>query len=164
MIVFKKATAEDISVIQAVAKKSWETAYRDILTAAQISYMLTEMYATEEIAAQMKNPDYLYFLMMDEGRTIGFMGYEHHYEPNTTKLHRLYLLPEAQGKGAGKLALTFLKEKTAETSDRRIILNVNKQNPARKVYESQKFKIFDEAIIDIGNGFVMDDYVMEYLF
>jgi ribosomal protein S18 acetylase RimI-like enzyme len=40
-------------------------------------------------------------------------------------------------------------------------LNVNKRNIAIRFYESIGFAITNEEVIDIGNGFVMDDFVME---
>lgn len=161
---FKKATANDIELIRELAEKSWESAYSEILSPEQIDYMLSTMYSEKEIFSQMKNPDYQYFLIIDKNVTVGFIGFQFHYEDGTTKLHRLYLLSEHKGKGIGKKAMNFLKEKVAETSDRRIILNVNKNNPAKKVYESQGFTVYDQGIFDIGNGFVMDDFLMEFMF
>ncbi len=161
MISFKKATANDIQLIRELAEKSWNSAYSQILSREQIEYMLSTMYSSEEISTQIKNPDYQYFLIFDESILVGFIGFQFHYEESTTKLHRLYLLSEYKGKGIGKKAMNLLKEKVAETSDSRIILNVNKNNPAKKIYESQGFTIYDEGIFDIGNGFVMDDFLME---
>jgi GNAT superfamily N-acetyltransferase len=54
------------------------------------------------------------------------MGFENHYQEKTTKLHRIYLLEEAKGKGVGKFAINFLKNQAKESGDQRIILNVNK--------------------------------------
>jgi ribosomal protein S18 acetylase RimI-like enzyme len=45
-----------------------------------------------------------------------------------------------------------------------VFLNVNKYNKAKFFYEKLGFVISKEEVIDIGNGYVMDDYVMEYLF
>ena len=90
------------------------------------------------------------------------MGFENHYQEKTTKLHRIYLLEEAKGKGLGKDALQFLKEQAKNSGDERIILNVNKQNPSYYFYVSQGFKVYEETVLDVGNGFVMDDYLMEY--
>lgn len=81
----------------------------------------------------------------------------------TTKLHRIYLIPESKGKGFGKGALQFLNERVFESGNNRIILNVNKYNAARNFYESQGYRVYDEGVFDIGNGFVMDDYLMEFL-
>lgn len=158
----QKATVKDISLIQELARKSWENAYAEILSATQIEYMLENMYSEKEISEQiMMNPNFHYFILFDDEIPVGFLGFEHQYEPDTTKLHRIYLIPEAKGKGFGKMAINFLKNETLKNGDNRIILNVNKNNNARKIYESQGFTVFSEGIFDIGNGFVMDDFLME---
>lgn len=160
---FIKATEKDIALIQDLAKRSWENAYAEILSQEQMEYMLETMYSHTEIAEHLKNPDYHYYLVFDEVLNIfdGFIGYEHHYEEKTTKLHRIYLVPESKGKGLGKKTLEFLNEKVKESGDQRIILNVNKYNSARSFYQSQGYEIYDEGVFDIGNGYVMDDYLME---
>ena len=162
MIEIKKATESEISLIRDLATKSWNSAYLNIISQEQIDYMLSEMYSFDEIFNQMKNPNYHYFIVYFNENAAGFIGYENHYEPKTTKLHRIYLLEDFKGKGLGKNAIQFLKEKVAESKDSRIILNVNKDNNARKVYESQGFSVYDEVVLEIGNGFVMDDYLMEF--
>lgn len=163
MVSFKKATDQDITLLQELAEKSWNSAYANILSTDQIEYMLTEMYAKDELFKQLQNPNYQYYLILSDVIPAGFIGFEFHYEKETTKLHRIYLLKEFKGKGLGKKGLDFMKKMAAETSDKRIILNVNKENPARKMYESQGFKVFKEEVFDIGNGYVMDDFLMEHL-
>lgn len=163
MISINIATETDIDKIRELAKTSWNSAYAKIISQEQIDYMLGEMYSRAEILAQMKNPNYHYFLINFNEISAGFIGFENHYEPETTKLHRIYLLDEFKGKGLGKYALSFLKEKVRKIDDHRIILNVNKENSAKKMYESQGFSIYDEIILDIGNGYIMDDYLMEFI-
>jgi diamine N-acetyltransferase len=161
---FIKATEKDIPLIQDLARRSWEVAYAEILKREQIEYMLKTMYSYEEISNQLQHPDYHYFLIFNEINNSfeGFLGYENGYEEYTTKLHRIYLIPESKGKGIGKMAVDFLKQKVSESDDKRIILNVNKHNNAKMFYESQGFKVYEEIIVDIGSGFVMDDYEMEF--
>ena len=158
-----KATEKDIPLIRNLAEKSWNSAYSGLLSQQQIDYMLSQMYSVEQITEHLQNPNYHYYLILDQSSAVGFIGYEHHYEPKTTKLHRIYLIEEAKGKGCGKTALNFLKKQTAEKGDSRIILNVNKENSAKSVYESQGFCIYADGVFDIGNGFVMDDYLMEFI-
>ena len=162
MVTFKEASENNIPLIRTLAEKSWKSSYQEILSTEQIDYMLQNMYSAEEILSHFKNPNYHYFIIEDNGVPAGFIGFENHYEDKTTKLHRIYLLNDFKGKGLGKAALQFLKGKVSEASDNRIILNVNKNNAAQKVYESQGFTVFEEGIFDIGNGYVMDDYLMEY--
>ena len=163
MVEFKKATAIDIPIIRKLAEQSWNSAYATILSPKQIEYMLMQMYSEEEISAQMQNPHYHYYIILKEGVEAGFIGFQFHYEKDTTKLHRIYLLEEYKGKGLGKSSLSFLKEQVQMSGDSRIILNVNKSNPAKSMYESQGFEVYGEGIFDIGNGFVMDDFLMEFI-
>lgn len=160
-----KAKEKDIELIQKLAKKSWENAYAEILSREQVKYMLDTMYSSQEISLHLNSKYYHYYLIVNENSdsSEGFIGYEHHYEEKTTKLHRLYLVPESKGKGYGKKTLEFLKEETLRAGDSRIILNVNKYNSAKDFYESQGYHVYDEGVFDIGSGFFMDDYLMEYV-
>ena len=45
-----------------------------------------------------------------------------------------------------------------------VFLNVNKYNNAQFFYEKLGFTITKDEVIDIGNDYVMDDYVMNLLF
>ena len=157
-----KATIKDISLIQDLAQKSWRSHYLGIISHEQIDFMLDLMYSEEEITSQFNNPNYHYYLLGNEENFYGIMGFENHYELNTTKLHRIYITEEGKGKGLGKEAIQFLKNQILEVGDQRIILAVNKQNPSYHFYLSQGFKVYEEGVFDIGNGFVMDDYLMEW--
>lgn len=157
-----KAQQKDIATIQALAKKSWNFAYANIITQQQIDYMLDLMYSADTLNQHFENPDYQYYLIQEDEVFLGFIGFEFHQEPETTKLHRIYFLKEAQGKGLGKKALEFVINKAKNVNDKRVTLTVNKNNSAQKFYESQGFKIYSEAVFDIGNGYVMDDYLMEF--
>ena len=158
----RRALEKDITTIQDLAKKSWYATYSNILDQRQISYMLGLMYAQDVLEQHFRNPNFYYYLIESDGEPLGFMGYEKHYETDVTKLHRLYFLEEARGKGLGTSAIDFLKQETIKNGDSRIILTVNKNNRAKKFYESQGFGSYDEAVFDIGSGYVMDDYLMEY--
>lgn len=157
-----KAEKKDISIIQDLAKKSWFFAYAAIISKEQIDYMLDLMYSDETLNQHFENPDYQYYLIKENNEFLGFAGFEFHQEPETTKLHRIYFLKEAQGKGFGKKTLEFVKTETKKAGDKRLILTVNKNNPAKNFYESQGFRIYQEKILQVGNGYVMDDYLMEF--
>jgi ribosomal protein S18 acetylase RimI-like enzyme len=74
------------------------------------------------------------------------------------------LLPETQGKGFGKFMINEVIKIAKSNNQKGIYLNVNKYNTAKFFYEKLGFVISKEEVIDIGNDYVMDDYVMEYLF
>lgn len=157
----RKALREDVALIQELARDSWAFAYKDILSIDQIEYMLELMYGKEALKVQFDNPLYHYYIAENAKGTVGFLGFEHEVEPETTKLHRIYLLNEEKGKGYGKELLRFLEAQTLKYGDTRIILNVNKNNDAKKVYEKSGFLVYGEGVFDIGQGYSMDDFLME---
>jgi ribosomal protein S18 acetylase RimI-like enzyme len=160
-----KVTTENIEEIQQIARFSWENTYKEILAKEQLEYMLDMMYSKQEISKHINdNFNYHYYLIFDEelNNNVGFIGFENNYDGKTTKLHRIYLLPETKGKGFGKAALNYLKNQINEVGNNRIILAVNKQNEAKQFYESQGFSVYEEGVYDVGNGYVMDDYLMEW--
>lgn len=162
MMKITKATIENIPLIKEIAEKSWRKHYPGILSNEQIEYMLEQMYSETELKNHFENPNYHYYLLSDDENFLGIMGFENHYQKDTTKLHRIYILEEAKGKGVGKFAINFLKNQAKESGDQRIILAVNKQNSSYHFYTSQGFNIYEEGVFEIGNGYVMDDYLMEY--
>ncbi len=161
MVRFRKATTADIALIQELAEKSWRAAYAEILSAAQIDYMLGTMYSVVELEKQIKNPNLSYEIILCDHESAGFMGYELNVESGTAKLHKLYLLAEFKGKKIGIAAMNHLKEEVLAVGNTRLILNVNRYNPALHFYKSQGFTVYAEGVFDIGNGFVMDDFLME---
>ncbi len=161
----RPATLDDVTLIQDLANESWKDTYGKILSKEQLEYMLDLMYSTQNIVKQMNQETYHYHIIQNQQLDpVGFIGFETNYEDNTTKLHRLYLIPSAKGLGLGKTTMNQLKIWTKVYNNNRIILTVNKNNTAKEMYEKQGFKVYHEGIFDIGNGYVMDDYLMEYTF
>jgi ribosomal protein S18 acetylase RimI-like enzyme len=104
-----------------------------------------------------------HFILAKKGnKFLGFASFE--FDCNSvgkTKIHKLYVLPEAQGSGIGVKLVNFLSEKARENNQSAIFLNVNKYNPAQNFYKKIRFIVAYEEVIDIGNNFIMDDFVME---
>lgn len=162
MITISKATTTDIPIIQEIAYKTWPVAYGQILSSAQLDYMLEMMYSSETLNDNINNKSHLFLLAKDASIALGFASCEHHYlDKNTTRLHKLYLLPEAQGKGIGKLLLDRVVFLAKENHSDIISLNVNKFNKAFSFYKKMGFDIVAEEDLEIGNGYLMEDYKME---
>lgn len=157
-----RATVDDVPAIQEVAEATWPHTFAKILTPAQIRYMLDWMYNAEILTKTIQTPENVFWLYVEDGSTLGFAGIEHGYNrENVTKLHKIYVLPTAQGKQVGKQLLDRIIAESKAAGSQALRLNVNKYNNATRFYERFGFKVIAEEVIDIGSGYVMDDYVME---
>ncbi len=146
---------EDFAAIQRLAYKIWREYYPIILSADQIDYMLREMYSLQTLAADHARGARFAFI-----GELGFLGYE--LVKDTVKLHKLYILASARGQGVGAAALAYVSERAKALGAKRIELNVNKRNTlAQKAYERAGYTRTKSVVIDIGGGFVMDDYIYE---
>jgi diamine N-acetyltransferase len=162
MINISEASVNDISAIRKIAYDTWPKVYAKIITPAQIDYMLDLFYSELTLGESMIKNENSFLLVKEQNVSIAFAHFEHGYlEQKVTRLHKLYLLPEAHGKGLGKLLIEAVAEKSKENSSTIISLNVNKYNPAIAFYNKMGFEIVGEEKLAIGNDYYMDDYKME---
>ena len=155
-------TADALARVRAIADDVWPKTFREILSPEQIVYMMKMMYAPEVMEKELAN-GFLFDLLVVDGCDAGYMVYAPCNEPETMKLHKLYLLEEFQGKGYGQKMLRHVADVARNSGFRSLILAVNKQNiKAQKAYERFGFRQYKSVQIDIGNGFIMDDYWLRY--
>lgn len=126
-----------------------------------MDYMLERMYAPDVLQRQM-DEGHIFLILTEDGSPVGFAGFECDYggKQGVCKLHKLYLLPETQGRGLGRMLLHAVKEMAQERSQERLLLNVNRYNKALHFYRRLGFEVVAEEDIDIGQGFFMNDYLM----
>ena len=156
------ANSSHLSIIKNLAYAIWPSAYGEILSQEQLTYMLSMFYSETALKQQMEDKKHVFYLVKnDAGKYVGFVAYEINCEPHKTKIHKIYVLPETQGTGVGKLLFNLVVEKAKENNQKAVFLNVNKYNKAKQFYEKLGFTITKEEVIDIGNNYIMDDYVME---
>lgn len=164
MITLTQATEHDLPIIRDIAYQTWPSTFGDILSAEQIEYMLDMMYSMDALKTQVNEKNHIFLLAQDSDSKnyLGFTSYEFDYKGQSkTKIHKIYLLPASQGKGVGRLLIDQVAELASAHGNTILSLNVNKYNKAVQFYERMGFSTVDTETIDIGNGFIMDDYVME---
>jgi diamine N-acetyltransferase len=159
MIDIKKVGTGAIPVIQNLANITWPVAYGDILTPQQLDYMMELIYSKTSLQKQIEKGQQFILAYADE-QPVAFASYsaKENY-PAIIKLHKIYILPNQQGKGIGKSIINYIIADIAPATT--LQLNVNRHNKALHFYEKLGFKIIAEEDIDIGNDFFMNDYVME---
>ncbi len=160
MYTIREATGDDVATITQLAEQTWWSAYSPILTENQIRYMLKEIYAPEKIRKQLDTSTQTYLLLLEDGQPVAFAAYAPREEdPNIYKLHKIYCLPQTQGKGYGKALIKEVAARTIAAGRYTLDLNVNRHNPAKTFYEKMGFNVAYEEDIPIG-PYWMNDYVM----
>ncbi|MCB0714920.1 MAG: GNAT family N-acetyltransferase [Chitinophagaceae bacterium] len=156
----RPATIEDIELIRSLIFQIWPVTYQNILSKEQTDYMLNMMYSPTSLLTQFAE-GVTFILVYEDALPIGFAAYKK-TAATIYKLEKIYILANQQGKGTGQFIMEFLMEKLCRNKGEFLQLQVNRYNVnAKAFYEKLGFAVILEADFDIGNGFFMNDYVME---
>ena len=168
----------DRAFIRSVSERTWPSTYGHIISQAQIDFMLDWMYSNDSLEKQMNTGCEFYIASIkkenEQWDAVGFCSVSLEEEENNVtkkvegskahKLNKLYVLPKAQGTGAGKALLNQAIEVAKASGSSSLFLQVNKLNTAYTFYLKYGFVKESEFKFDIGNGFFMDDYLMRLSF
>ena len=146
--------AERISVL---ADTIWHECYSSVLPQGQIDYMLRTYHSTDAMLREMSE-GYDFFVVTDGGKDAGY--YSVHDEGDRLYISKVYLLRECRGRGLGKRIFEDIDEYARSHNLNEEYLRVNKGNPTVGIYKRAGFSVSDTITSDIGQGYVMDDYIM----
>jgi GNAT superfamily N-acetyltransferase len=153
-------TARQFDVIAGLAHEIWYEYYVPLIGRAQVDYMVAKFQSSEAMQQQLQD-GYEYFMTQREGRPIGYCAVQAKPAEGSLFLSKLYLLRDARGGGTGRVCMEFIEQLARRRGLKLLWLTVNKGNPAVKAYERLGFRIAADLLMDIGGGFVMDDFRME---
>lgn len=158
----EKVTHDIIQQTADLAHKIWNQHFPPIIGQEQVDYMVRNLQSSEAIANQIKD-GYEYFLMSDENLKIGYLAIKADLEKSKMMISKLYLDSSARGADHGKFMLDFVVNECRERGINTIWLTVNRHNSGPiEWYKRRGFVVTEEKKMDIGNGFFMDDFIMEY--
>lgn len=149
----------DIRRMVKVAREVWREANIAFCSPEQVEYMIEKFQSFEAVSGQIMH-GYRYFLIEEDGDIVAYFG----VQPQGPRLFlsKFYILKQHRGRGLFSLGLDFMTELCKGQDMCSIYLTVNRNNThAYEVYLKKGFKVIEEAVADIGYGFVMDDYIME---
>ena len=160
MIAVKKVDSlTEIEQISSLAREIWQEHYTSIIGIEQVEYMLSNFQSVTAIEQQIQD-GYEYYLLVNNGAPVGYLSYG--VESNYIFLSKIYVLSSSRGKGIGKKAIQHVVESAKKSQLDFIRLTVNKYNlKSIAAYKKIGFIVASEQVKPIGNGFVMDDYVLE---
>jgi len=150
----------DIQKLSVLASAIWHEAFADILSPDQINYMIEKFQSFGAIKTAIDKDNYEYFFISDETGIAGYTGIQQ--KDDKLFLSKIYIAKEKRGQKLASKAFDFIETLARKRNLKSIWLTVNRNNThAIEVYKSKGFSIIRTQATDIGNGFVMDDYVFE---
>ncbi|MBB3113838.1 ribosomal protein S18 acetylase RimI-like enzyme [Paenibacillus phyllosphaerae] len=157
----KVNTAEEIAETAHLAAAIWREYYVTIITMEQIEYMVDRFQSVSAITEQIQQQGYEYYLIRRDNNTVGYLSVRPD-EEGKLFLSKFYVAKEHRGHGYASQAMAFLAQLCQDRRLSHLWLTVNRHNESSiAVYEKKGFRVVREQVADIGNGYVMDDYVME---
>lgn len=159
-IEIRPITPPDVPAIAALAREIWQATYPGIITQEQIDFMLEQRYGHERLYDDLADLHKWLDQAFCDGHRIGFAFSEIYRDE--FKLDKLYIHPDVQRRGVGGQLIGHVAERAKREGYPCVILQVNKRNvKAIASYRKYGFEVREATVDDIGQGYVMDDYVME---
>jgi ribosomal protein S18 acetylase RimI-like enzyme len=157
----RRLKKEELPIVRDLAYKIWPSTYSHIISQEQISYMLNWMYSIETLEIS-HDTNHAFFAVFDGDQALGFVDLElDNPDKKWLKLQKIYVLPEKQKLGLGLALMDYTVLFAQENGMKHITLQVNRTNKAVSFYERLGFYVADEQDFDIGNGYFMNDFVMQ---
>jgi ribosomal protein S18 acetylase RimI-like enzyme len=157
------ATRSDLPVLAALADRIWRAYYPGIISQGQIEYMLERGNAIPTLEEELES-GVIFPLIFDRKNAIGFGAYGPTDTTLKGKVHKLYLDTAYHGFGLGQKLLEWIESSARLNRYTHLALQVNKNNTKGiAAYRRRGYTIEREVVVDIGQGYLMDDYVMEKL-
>lgn len=154
-------TAEEIQVVADLAESVWTEHYTSLIGAAQVAYMIEKFQSVPAITEQIQK-GYRYYLMQYDGISAGYTATLSEPAEKSLFLSKIYVEKAYRGKHITSQTIASLKKICREEGLEKIWLTVNKGNHSSiAVYEHLGFVKVRDVVTDIGEGYVMDDHIME---
>lgn len=159
----KIETDEQIKEVSLLAKEIWNEYSIRFISQEQIDYMLEKFQSEQAIKGQINFQKYSYYFLEEDGENFGYFAVQKQKE--NLFLSKFYIKKEFRGKGyARKAFVNAIIPIAKELEIPKISLTVNKYNfVAIMVYERLGFDRIGAKELNIGNDYVMDDYLYEYI-
>lgn len=152
-------TEKHLQQIESLADTIWREHYTSIIGEEQVAYMLQKFQSVSAMNAQIKE-GYDYYLVHKNETPVGYFSIQK--RGKSMFLSKLYVLKLYRGQGIGKASMDYINEQAKAYGCKKITLTVNRNNENTiRAYGALGFKNVGEQMADIGEGFVMDDYILD---
>ncbi|KAF0808994.1 N-acetyltransferase GCN5 [Alcanivorax sp. S71-1-4] len=147
-----------VPALQALAADIWWAHYPALISTEQIRFMLARMYSDAQLTREL-DEGVCYRGLRVDGHLCGYFSVRADLDGGAW-LDKLYLRPALHGRGHGQRMLRAAEQCAWQLGAARLRLRVNRHNDiAIAAYRRAGYALLGEDCADIGDGFVMDDFI-----
>lgn len=148
---------QDYDMILHLAQAIWQDHYVPMLGQAQVDYMLARFYSATSLATQAQDGQD-FWLILQNNVPKGYIGITAQGE-GLYFLNKFYINTSLQGQGIGVQVFEQILAQYSTWKTLRLQVNINNYKSIN-FYFKMGLKIEKRFVLDIGEGFMMDDFIM----
>ena len=156
------ARPDQLSIVGSLAHDIWHRYYPSIISKAQIDYMLRQRYSADAMEERFKIRGTTMLIAWLGPLAVGFAVQSIPEDTlDEVTLDAFYLHPDHHRRGLGRVFMEQVVDHLHHQPRNTLALNVNRRNiTAINFYFRQGFIIRSAVDVNLGHGFVGDDFVM----
>jgi ribosomal protein S18 acetylase RimI-like enzyme len=158
MAIIPAHTAQHFLTIETLAREIVPDFYEHFFARATAEYLVEHGHTAKALEEQVVNGG-RHFLIGFEGVMVGYFSLQQ--MEGGLLLSHFYVMAAYRGKGLGKEVMAFIGQEALATGVEKIELFVLRRNKAAVgLYKKYGFFCAAEVMTRLGNGAVLDDYLM----
>lgn len=163
----KRCTIADLDTVRDVSARTFTQTFAAQNTADDIDAYIAESFARETLAAQLTEPQTLFFLVCVDEDVAGYLklnlggAQTENRGGNAMEVERIYTLARFKRQGLGTVMMKRAVEEATTRGLATVWLGVWEHNhPARRFYESLGFSVCGSHVFTLGSD-EQTDLLME---
>ncbi len=150
-MLYRRALPEESRSIAEVVVNTWKWSYRNIFSSSYLENLSYEEHEAA-ISRQIEKKNDIFFTAVYNERVVGMVSgriiEEGEYD---CELDAIYILPEFQHRGTGKILFSMITDEFRESGADTMILWTFKENRERGFYRKMGGRTGSEKVISIEN-------------
>lgn len=139
----RTASERDLEAVQQLLVETWHHTYDHIYGVDRVVEITSEWHSVPVLRKRLSQPQ-SEFVLADTGQELLGMAFASTTDGKVVNLHQLYILPAAQGRGAGRALLTEIEQCFPQASHVRLEVEAANTN-AIGFYQAHGFKQVGET-------------------
>lgn len=138
----RQATPNDAASIYNLIKEIWQKTSSSQAERHQLSKLIHNLYSIEKITENLKEKIEVYILLSEQEQLVAFITFSYPSKAQENfRVHKLYSMPNTQGKGYAKLLLQVVENKAIGKGSNLLEIEVNRKSATVDYYQKLGFEM-----------------------